>query len=131
MQLRANERVLAGFLTTFTMLARDRLSLNEMSWILIKVVFGSSYLGFDVAVKVSAVILPSSLSPVLGRLTGSCGRPREIAPEANPVWQWRSRAADLAHLRLHLDVSVPLPCASPFSHVARRTDSVPYDHRAR
>lgn len=28
------------------MLARDRLTLNEMSWILIKVFFGSSYLGF-------------------------------------------------------------------------------------
>lgn len=39
-----------GFLTTFTMLARDRLTLNEMSWILIKVFFGSSYLGF-VSVK--------------------------------------------------------------------------------
>ena len=60
-----------GFLTTFSMLARDRLTLNEMSWILIKVFFGcviclakiactwlsitfrSSYLGFDVAVIVS------------------------------------------------------------------------------
>lgn len=29
-----------GFLTTFTMLARDRMSLNEMSWLLIKVFFG-------------------------------------------------------------------------------------------
>ncbi|PGH13617.1 hypothetical protein AJ80_06249 [Polytolypa hystricis UAMH7299] len=35
-----------GFLTTFTMLARDRLSFREMSWILVKVFFGSSYLGF-------------------------------------------------------------------------------------
>ena len=35
-----------GFLTTFTMLARDRLSINEVSWLLIKVFFGSSYLGF-------------------------------------------------------------------------------------
>ncbi|EXJ74919.1 uncharacterized protein A1O5_01615 [Cladophialophora psammophila CBS 110553] len=42
-----------GFLTTFTMLARDRMSLNEMSWMLIKVFFGSSYLGFDMAVKIS------------------------------------------------------------------------------
>ncbi|KIY01202.1 uncharacterized protein Z520_02754 [Fonsecaea multimorphosa CBS 102226] len=42
-----------GFLTTFTMLARDRMSLNEMSWLLIKVFFGSSYLGFDMAVKIS------------------------------------------------------------------------------
>jgi hypothetical protein len=35
-----------GFLTTFTLLARDNFSLAEMSWILIKVFFGSSYLGF-------------------------------------------------------------------------------------
>ncbi|KIW64120.1 hypothetical protein, variant [Phialophora macrospora] len=42
-----------GFLTTFTMLARDRMTLNEMSWLLIKVFFGSSYLGFDMAVKIS------------------------------------------------------------------------------
>src|SRR5271154_1795733 len=32
--------ITSGFLTTFTMLARDRLSLSEMSWILIKVFFG-------------------------------------------------------------------------------------------
>ncbi|KAF4160114.1 hypothetical protein CNMCM6936_004117 [Aspergillus lentulus] len=38
-----------GFLTTFTMLARDRLSLRQMSWILVKVFFGSSVLGFDIA----------------------------------------------------------------------------------
>ena len=29
-----------GFLTTFTMLARDRMTVNEMSWLLIKVFFG-------------------------------------------------------------------------------------------
>ncbi|RHZ51226.1 hypothetical protein CDV55_103540 [Aspergillus turcosus] len=34
-----------GFLTTFTMLARDRLSLRQMSWILVKVFFG--YVGED------------------------------------------------------------------------------------
>ncbi|KAJ5194566.1 uncharacterized protein N7498_008004 [Penicillium cinerascens] len=34
-----------GFLTTFTMLARDRLSLKEMSWMLVKVFFGSGALG--------------------------------------------------------------------------------------
>ncbi|KAL4988064.1 hypothetical protein BDW68DRAFT_177250 [Aspergillus falconensis] len=35
-----------GFLTTFTMLARDRLSSKKMSWILVYVFFGSNYLGF-------------------------------------------------------------------------------------
>ncbi|KAF7712108.1 Uncharacterized protein PECH_000470 [Penicillium ucsense] len=34
-----------GFLTTFTMLARDRLSLKQMSWMLVKVFFGSGSLG--------------------------------------------------------------------------------------
>jgi hypothetical protein len=35
-----------GFLTTFTLLGREYFTLAEMSWILIKVFFGSSYLGF-------------------------------------------------------------------------------------
>ena len=35
-----------GFLTTFTLLARDHFTLAKMSWILVKVFFGSSYLGF-------------------------------------------------------------------------------------
>lgn len=43
-----------GFLTTFTMLARDRMSLNEMSWLLIKVFFGFG----------DASSLPSVYSPV-------------------------------------------------------------------
>ncbi|CAG8933459.1 unnamed protein product [Penicillium salamii] len=34
-----------GFLTTFTMLARDRLSINAMAHLLVKVFFGSSVLG--------------------------------------------------------------------------------------
>ncbi|KAH8700817.1 hypothetical protein BGW36DRAFT_425622 [Talaromyces proteolyticus] len=44
-----------GFLTTFTMLARDRLTLSEMSWILVKVFFGSATLGFDIAQDISPV----------------------------------------------------------------------------
>ncbi|PBP17410.1 receptor-activated Ca2+-permeable cation channel [Diplocarpon rosae] len=46
-----------GFLTTFTLLARDNFSLSKMSWILIKVFFGSSYLGFDIM---------SDINPKLG-----------------------------------------------------------------
>ncbi|KAL5330333.1 hypothetical protein ACEPPN_003860 [Leptodophora sp. 'Broadleaf-Isolate-01'] len=46
-----------GFLTTFTLLARDSFGLSEMSWILIKVFFGSSYLGFDIM---------SDINPKLG-----------------------------------------------------------------
>ncbi|XMA18137.1 hypothetical protein WAI453_010928 [Rhynchosporium graminicola] len=46
-----------GFLTTFTLLARDTFSLSEMSWILVKVFFGSSYLGFDIM---------SDINPKLG-----------------------------------------------------------------
>ncbi|QKX53072.1 uncharacterized protein TRUGW13939_00143 [Talaromyces rugulosus] len=44
-----------GFLTTFTMLARDRLTLSQMSWILVKVFFGSATLGLDVAQEISPV----------------------------------------------------------------------------
>ncbi|QDS73251.1 hypothetical protein FKW77_004162 [Venturia effusa] len=47
-----------GFLTTFTLLARDNFTLREMSWILVKVFFGSSYLGFDVAQDISPVLGP-------------------------------------------------------------------------
>lgn len=47
-----------GFLTTFTLLARDNFSLREMSWILVKVFFGSSYLGFDVAQDISPALGP-------------------------------------------------------------------------
>lgn len=35
-----------GFLTTFSLLARDHFTFQQMSWILVKVFFGSSYLGF-------------------------------------------------------------------------------------
>jgi len=35
-----------GFLTTFSLLARGHFTFRQMSWILIKVFFGSSYLGF-------------------------------------------------------------------------------------
>ncbi|KAL5359921.1 hypothetical protein BJX96DRAFT_149367 [Aspergillus floccosus] len=44
-----------GFLTSFTMLARDRLSVREMSWILVKVFFGSNVLGFDIAHEISPI----------------------------------------------------------------------------
>ncbi|KAJ6048113.1 uncharacterized protein N7446_010967 [Penicillium canescens] len=44
-----------GFLTTFTMLARDRLSLDTMSHLLVKVFFGSSVLGLDTASEISPI----------------------------------------------------------------------------
>ncbi|UPX18983.1 uncharacterized protein EKO05_0009263 [Ascochyta rabiei] len=47
-----------GFLTTFVLLARDHFKPQEMSWILIKVFFGSSYLGFDVAQEISPFFGP-------------------------------------------------------------------------
>jgi hypothetical protein len=40
------------------MLARDHLTLSEVSWILVKVFFGSSYLGFDVMNKISPLFGP-------------------------------------------------------------------------
>ncbi|KAJ8060205.1 hypothetical protein OCU04_010549 [Sclerotinia nivalis] len=47
-----------GFLTTFTLLARDSFTLSEMSWVLIKVFFGSSYLGFDIMNQISPQLGP-------------------------------------------------------------------------
>ncbi|KAH4343198.1 hypothetical protein HBI56_171580 [Parastagonospora nodorum] len=47
-----------GFLTTFVLLARDQFKPTEMSWILIKVFFGSSYLGFDIAKEISPFFGP-------------------------------------------------------------------------
>lgn len=47
-----------GFLTTFSLLARGYFTFRQMSWILVKVFFGSSYLGFDVAEKISPILGP-------------------------------------------------------------------------
>ncbi|KAI9741505.1 MAG: hypothetical protein M1818_004311 [Claussenomyces sp. TS43310] len=47
-----------GFLTTFSMLARDHFTLSKMSWILIKVFFGSSYIGFDIMHDISPQLGP-------------------------------------------------------------------------
>lgn len=43
----------SGFLTTFCLLARGLFTFRQMSLILTKVFFGSSYLGFDIAEKIS------------------------------------------------------------------------------
>ncbi|KAF3912410.1 hypothetical protein AA313_de0210247 [Arthrobotrys entomopaga] len=45
-----------GFLTTFTLLARDSFTLGEMTWLLIKVFFGSSYFGFDMMKRISPLL---------------------------------------------------------------------------
>ncbi|KAI9752851.1 MAG: exocyst complex component exo84 [Chaenotheca gracillima] len=47
-----------GFFTTFALLARDSFTLSEVSWLLIKVFFGSSYMGFDEMNKISPVLGP-------------------------------------------------------------------------
>ncbi|KAF2396722.1 hypothetical protein EJ06DRAFT_533983 [Trichodelitschia bisporula] len=47
-----------GFLTTFTLLARDNFTLEQMSWVLVRVFFGSSSLGFDVARQISPFLGP-------------------------------------------------------------------------
>lgn len=47
-----------GFLTTFIMLARDRFKPSEMAWILVKVFFGSSYLGFEIMTDISPILGP-------------------------------------------------------------------------
>ncbi|EME40467.1 hypothetical protein DOTSEDRAFT_55680 [Dothistroma septosporum NZE10] len=45
-----------GFSTCFSFLARGNYTFAKMNWILIKVFFGSSYLGFDVAEEISPVL---------------------------------------------------------------------------
>ncbi|KAJ6003247.1 hypothetical protein N7451_005794 [Penicillium sp. IBT 35674x] len=44
-----------AFLTTFSLLARDRISVREMSYLLLKVFFGSGTLGLDNALKISPI----------------------------------------------------------------------------
>jgi hypothetical protein len=51
-QLVSQELTAIGFNTTFGFLARGTFSFSEMSWILIKVFFGSSYLGFVCAISI-------------------------------------------------------------------------------
>ncbi|KAJ5690828.1 hypothetical protein N7462_005220 [Penicillium macrosclerotiorum] len=56
-----------GFLTTFTMLARDRLSLKEMSWLLVKVFFG--YAVKEILLNTPVVACPTigkMISPIFG-----------------------------------------------------------------
>ncbi|KAF2020057.1 hypothetical protein BU24DRAFT_419647 [Aaosphaeria arxii CBS 175.79] len=47
-----------GFLTTFISLARGLYTPRQMAWILVKVFFGSSYLGLEVAQEISPVFGP-------------------------------------------------------------------------
>ena len=45
-----------AFLTTFTMLARDKIGVGEVAWTLLEVFFGASAIGFDFAPKVSYIL---------------------------------------------------------------------------
>ena len=47
-----------GFLTTFTMLGREELSVPEISWDLVYVFFGAATIGFDVARRISTTLGP-------------------------------------------------------------------------
>ncbi|RAH76309.1 hypothetical protein BO86DRAFT_423259 [Aspergillus japonicus CBS 114.51] len=51
-----------GFLTTFTMLARDRLSLRQMSWILVKVFFGLIFVSMTNLLLLSSLVSLMSMS---------------------------------------------------------------------
>jgi len=67
-----------GFLTTFSLVGRDAFSLPQMTMILTKIFFGSSYVGFDVMHEIDPVFGPPlmlifvTLSSILlmGSLTG-------------------------------------------------------------
>ncbi|KAA8899392.1 hypothetical protein FN846DRAFT_990157, partial [Sphaerosporella brunnea] len=47
-----------GFLTTFSLLARDRMSFNDVWWMLINVFFGSSSVGFNAMREISPILGP-------------------------------------------------------------------------
>ncbi|OJJ88256.1 uncharacterized protein ASPGLDRAFT_116592 [Aspergillus glaucus CBS 516.65] len=51
-----------GFLTTFTMLARDRLTLRQMSWILVKVFFGLIFVSMTNLLLISSLVSLMSMS---------------------------------------------------------------------
>jgi hypothetical protein len=67
-----------GFLTTFSLIGRDTFTLQQMTWILTKIFFGSSYVGFDIMDEIDTVFGPPlmlifiMLSSILltGSLTG-------------------------------------------------------------
>lgn len=50
--------IYVGFLTTFTFLGQDVYSFDKMSWLLIRVFFGSSGTGFDTASVISPIFGP-------------------------------------------------------------------------
>lgn len=50
--------IYVGFLTTFSFLGRDKFSFHDMSWLLVRVFFGSSYAGFDAAPQISPIFGP-------------------------------------------------------------------------
>ncbi|KAI1533101.1 Ion-trans domain containing protein [Pyrenophora tritici-repentis] len=65
-----------GFLTTFVLLARDsRFNPKQMSWILVKVFFGSSYLGFGELIPwTTAKGMPTLPPPVANKAVYRCRR---------------------------------------------------------
>ncbi|KAK9849039.1 hypothetical protein MYU51_014887 [Penicillium brevicompactum] len=86
-----------GFLTTFTMLARDRLSISAMAHLLVKVFFGSSVLGlispiFGYGLMLAIYVLESSNSrrltyfmPPLNLIPLLCIRPMRLFLSAGTV----------------------------------------------
>lgn len=63
-----------GFLTTFILLARDTFTLREMSWILLKVFFGASFIGF-----VSLTLPPAFVDRLTIRRTSCISSPHNSA----------------------------------------------------
>lgn len=67
-----------GFLTTFSLVGRDRFGFRDMTWILTKIFFGSSYVGFDYMDAIDPIFGPPlmiifvTLTSILltGSLTG-------------------------------------------------------------
>lgn len=47
-----------GFLTTFSILGRSDFPVSEIAWLLVRVFYGSSYLGFDVQSRIHPILGP-------------------------------------------------------------------------
>ncbi|KAL2214918.1 hypothetical protein M432DRAFT_554467 [Thermoascus aurantiacus ATCC 26904] len=92
--------VYIGFLTTFTMLARDRLTVTEMSWILVKVFFGLVFICMTNILLISSLISLMSMS-----LEGVMAHARE-------EYLFHSNSRRLTHFMPPMNL-IPLLCLRP------------------
>ncbi|PYI32615.1 hypothetical protein BP00DRAFT_435209 [Aspergillus indologenus CBS 114.80] len=123
-----------GFLTTFTMLARDRLSLRQMSWILVKVFFGygegvMAHAREEYLFQLSIYVLESSNSrrltyfmPPLNLIPLLCIRPMRLFLSAEHIRRVRIVLLRATHLPF---VALIWAYESSRRYVSRRNSQFP------